>query len=138
MNKQVRLHCTVCAQLCACCHFLCRSVLPEPVCGPLRGGLGCHCSSGCWHAGLSSSGSRGSWWWRCGCSSRSDADTYCTPYGPVKKRKKKKRKSPAAQQAGFKATHKHKYLVSIGWTPSVEQQRLLPHSYSKMYIMKSI
>lgn len=89
---------------------MCGSILPAPVCGPLRGELGCRCSSGCWHAGLSSSGSRGSWWWRCGCSSRSDADTYCTPYGPVKEI------TPPAKRACFKATHKHKHLVSIVWT----------------------
>lgn len=78
----VRVHCFVSATVCVC-----GSVLPAPVCGPLRGELGCRCSSGCWHAGPSFSGSRGSWWWRCDCSSRSDGDTYCTPYGPVKKKK---------------------------------------------------
>ena len=47
---------------------------------------GCPCSSGCWPAGRRSLESRGNWWWQCDCSSRSDAGTYCTPYGPALER----------------------------------------------------
>lgn len=62
---------------------VCQVCPAVPVCGLLCGGFGCCCSSGCWYAGQSFSGNRGSCWRRCGCSSRSDGDIYCTPYGPV-------------------------------------------------------
>lgn len=55
-----------------------------PVCGLLHGEFGCCYSIGCLYVGQSFSGNHGSCWWRCGCSSRSGGDTYCTPYGPVK------------------------------------------------------
>lgn len=115
--------------------FTWTSVLFTPVCGQRRGELGCRCSSGCWYAGRSSSESRGSCWRKCGCSSRSDEDIYCTPYGPVKNT------THTHKQSGqiFKShlLYEHEHFVSAGWMQCRATEPFIALSQHQMHSLQT-